>query len=157
MLGRDPVTDEPYPQDAETLIGGFMKFIGEEEIWLNMKRANAVARAWAWFKQTMTELKAFVQQVPAKFLQAFTSLEISDLILIPRAFSKIAGVFGGFVGHFISWAGSAVWHLLEIIFDVVSPGALSYIKRTGAALKSILKNPLPFVGNLVRGGQDAAS
>jgi hypothetical protein len=27
---------------------------------------------------------------------------------------------------------------------------LSYIKRTGAALKSILKNPLPFVGNLVR-------
>jgi hypothetical protein len=40
--------------------------------------------------------------------------------------------------------------LLEIIFDVVSPGALGYIKRTGAALKSILKNPLPFMGNLVK-------
>jgi len=30
------------------------------------------------------------------------------------------------------------------------PGALEYIKKTGAALKSILKNPLPFVGNLVK-------
>src|SRR5262249_13309810 len=35
-------------------------------------------------------------------------------------------------------------------FDVVSPGAFLYVKKTGAALKSILKNPLPFVGNLVR-------
>jgi hypothetical protein len=32
----------------------------------------------------------------------------------------------------------------------VSPGAFGYIKKTGAALKSILKNPLPFVGNLVK-------
>ena len=27
---------------------------------------------------------------------------------------------------------------------------MAYIKKTGAALKSILKNPMPFVGNLVR-------
>jgi hypothetical protein len=60
------------------------------------------------------------------------------------------GVFGGFLGKFISWAGSTIWNLLEIIFDAVSPGALGYIKKTGAALKSILKNPLPFVGNLVK-------
>jgi DNA uptake protein ComE-like DNA-binding protein len=60
------------------------------------------------------------------------------------------GVFGGFLGKFISWAGGTIWNLLEIIFDVVSPGAFSYVKKTGAALKSILKNPLPFVGNLVK-------
>ena len=73
-----------------------------------------------------------------------------DIVLLSGAFNKIKSVFGGFVGKFISWAGNAVWNLLEIIFDVVSPGALSYIKKTGAALKSILKNPLPFVGNLVK-------
>ena len=39
--------------------------------------------------------------------------------------------------------------LFEIIFEVVSPGALAYIKKTGAALWSILKNPLPFVLNLI--------
>src|SRR5207247_2305709 len=42
------------------------------------------------------------------------------------------------------------WSLLDIIFDAVSSGALVYIKKTGAALKSILQNPLPFVGNLVK-------
>ena len=52
--------------------------------------------------------------------------------------------------QFVTWAGKAVWNLLEIIFDVVSPGAFIYVKKTGAALKSILKNPLPFVGNLVK-------
>src|SRR5207248_6962089 len=78
------------------------------------------------------------------------ALDISDMILIPKAFLKLGKVFGGFIVKFISWAGGTVWNLLEIIFDVVSPGAFDYIKKTGAALKSILKNPLPFVGNLVK-------
>ena len=43
-----------------------------------------------------------------------------------------------------------MWNLLEIIFSVVKPKALEYVKRTGAALKSILKNPLPFVGDLAK-------
>jgi hypothetical protein len=72
------------------------------------------------------------------------------MILVPRAFAKIAGAFGNFIGRFLSWAGGTIWKLLEIIFEVVSPAALEYIKKTGAALKSILKNPMPFVGNLVK-------
>ena len=51
---------------------------------------------------------------------------------------------------FVTWGVDAMWELLEIVFDVVSPGACGYIQKTGAALKSILKNPLPFVGNLVK-------
>src|SRR5262249_48365812 len=73
-----------------------------------------------------------------------------DIILIPRAFGKLAGVFGGFAVRFVTWGANAVWTLLEIIFDVVSPGALTYIKKTGAALRSIFRNPLPFMGNLVK-------
>jgi hypothetical protein len=65
----------------------------------------------------------------------------------------VLGMFGDFAGRFIAWAADAVWKLLEIIFDVVSPAAWSYIKKTGAALKSILKNPLPFVHNLVHAGK----
>ena len=34
-----------------------------------------------------------------------------------------------------------------------APARCGYIKKTGAALKSILKNPLPFVGNLVKAAQ----
>jgi hypothetical protein len=150
VLGRNPITGEAVPRTAETLIGGFMKLIGQEDVWENMKRANAIGRAWAWFQGAITALMGFVAQIPTLAMNAFKALELVDIILVPRAFAKVAAVFGNFIGNFISWAGTAVWNLLEIIFDVVSPGALRYIKRAGAALKSILKNPLPFIGNLVK-------
>lgn len=150
VLGQDPITGQAVPRNAETLIGGFMKFIGQEEVWENIKRGNAVARAWAWFQGALESLMGFLRQIPTLFMNTLRSLEVIDLILPLKAFAKIANVFGGFAVRFVTWAGSAVWNLLEIIFDVVSPGALAYIKRTGAALRSILQNPLPFVGNLVR-------
>jgi Domain of unknown function (DUF4157)/DNase/tRNase domain of colicin-like bacteriocin len=150
VLGKNPITGDPVPRTAETLIGGFLKLIGQEEVWANMKKANALGRAWAWFQGALSALMGFVSQIPTLAINAFKSLELMDIVLVPRAFLKVAAVFGNFIGNFISWAGNAVWKLLEIIFDAVSPGALGYIKKTGAALKSILKNPLPFVGNLVK-------
>ncbi len=150
VLGKNPITGDPVPQTAETLIGGFMKLIGQEDIWENMKKANAINRAFARFKGAMAALLGFIGEIPTLFINALKSLKIEDLLDLPGAFMRIAGMFGDFVGHFISWAGHAVWNLLEIIFDVASPGALAYVKKTGAALKSILKNPIPFVRNLMR-------
>jgi hypothetical protein len=150
VLGRNPITGEPVPRTAETLIPGFLKLIGQEEVWENMKKSKAIPRAWAWFQGALATVVGFVSQIPALAIQAFKSLEIADIVLLPRAFAKIAAVFGNFLLTFITWAGQALWSLLEIIFDAVSPGALQYIKKTGAALKSILKNPLPFIGNLVK-------
>ncbi|NHZ64618.1 eCIS core domain-containing protein [Massilia genomosp. 1] len=150
VMGRDPITGEPVAQDPVSLLGEFMKFIGEEEIWANMQRANAIPRAFAWFRGALGALRGFVNEIPGLFMQAFRALQIVDILLVPRAFARLAGVFGGFAARFLSWGADAAWNLLEIIFDVVSPGALAYIKRTGSALKSILRNPLPFVGNLVR-------
>lgn len=150
IMGKDPITGESVPQDPVALLGGFMKFIGEEEIWNNMLKANAIPRAFAWFNGALATLRGFLGEIPGLFVAAFKSLEVVDILLIPRAFLKLAGVFGNFAARFISWGAEAAWNLLEIVFDVVSPGALAYIKKTGAALKSILKNPLPFVGNLVK-------
>jgi hypothetical protein len=150
VLGQDPISGQPCPRTADTLIGGFMNLIGQEEIWENLKKANAVARAWAWFQGALAGLLGFVRQIPTLAMNAFKALEITDLILVPRAFVKIAGVFGGFVVQFITWAGSTIWHLLEIIFEVVSPALLGYLRKTGEALKNILNNPIPFVRNLVR-------
>ncbi|HEV3092483.1 MAG TPA: DUF4157 domain-containing protein [Candidatus Cybelea sp.] len=150
VLGKNPITGEVVPQTAETLIGGFLKLIGQDEIWDNMKKSNAISRAWTWFKSAMAALLAFVSQIPDLFITAFKSLTIEDVVLVVGAFQKVASVFGGFLSKFIDWAGTAIWNLLEIIFDVVSPGALTYIKKAGAALKSILKDPLPFVGNLIK-------
>jgi hypothetical protein len=150
VLGQDPITGQPVARTPENLIGGFMKLIGQEEVWENLKKANAVARAWAWFQSALAAVIGFVRQIPQLFVAAIASLELADLLFIPKAFAKVAGVFGGFVAGFIRWAGSTVWALLELIFEVVSPATLTYLRKTGAALYGILKNPLPFVRNLVR-------
>jgi hypothetical protein len=150
VMGKDPITGDPYPPTAENIIGPFMKLIGQDEVWENMKKANAISRAFAWVQGAIGAVKAFVLEIPPTFMAALKALQISDIVQLPTAFSKIVGIFGNFLGRFVSWAGDAVWNLLEIIFDSVSPGAFGYVKKTGAALKSILKDPLPFVGNLVK-------
>ncbi len=150
VLGKNPITGEIVTPSAEALIGGFLKLIGQDEIFENMKKSGALGRAWTWFQGTVKTLVAFVSQIPELFMAALKSLTIEDVVLVAGAFQKVASVFGGFLSKFTDWAGTAMWTLLEIIFDVVSPGALSYVKKTGNALKEILKNPLPFLGNLVK-------
>jgi hypothetical protein len=150
ILGKDPITGDPVPRSAETLLGPLLKMIGLGDVWEKMQQANAIPRCWAWFQSTMAGLIAIVSQIPPSFIAAFKSLTLEDIILVPKAFIKLGKVFVGFVEKFVTWGVTAMWNLLEIVFDVVSPGAFGYIKKTGAALKSILKNPLPFVGNLAK-------
>jgi hypothetical protein len=150
LLGKNPITGDSVPQTAETLIGGFMKLAGQDEVWENIKKSNAIGRAFAWFKGAMAAVLAFAQQIPGLFLTALKSFKITDLLDLPGTIARVVGLFGDFAGRFISWALDAAWKLAEIVFDAVSPGAWGYVQRTGAALKSILKNPMPFVGNLVQ-------
>lgn len=152
VLGFDPVTGEAAPRTPATLIGGFMRLIGQEEVWDNIQRGNAVGRAWAWFQGALADVMGFVREIPGLFVAALRALEWSDLVLVPRAFARLASVFGGFAGRFIGWAGGTVMNLLEIVFSVVAPGVMVYIRRAAGALRTIVRNPVGFVGNLVRAG-----
>jgi len=150
VLGKDPITGESVDRSAETLLGPLLKMIGLGDVWQKMQESKAIPRAWQWFQTTLSQLIGFVSEIPTLFLSAFKSLTLEDIILVPKAFAKLAAVFGGFLSKFVSWGVDAMFDLLEIVFDVVSPGALGYVKQTGAAMKSIFQNPLPFVGNLVK-------
>ncbi len=153
VLGRDPITGDPVPRTAATLIGGFMRLIGQEEVWNNLQRANAVPRAWAWFQGALAGLMGFVRQIPGMFLATFNALTITDIVLVPRALARIITVFAGFAGRFFSWAGAQVMQLLQIIFEVVAPGAMPFLRRARGAFRTIIRNPIGFVRNLVRAGQ----
>lgn len=149
MLGADPISGEAKPPTADNLLGGFMKLIGQEEIWDNIKKGNAIARAFAWFNTALSGLMGLVRSIPTRIIETLTSLTITDVLTVVGAFSKIASCFISIATDFISWGLGTIWDLLKIIFDVVKPGLMGYVMRTGAALKSILKNPMPFLGNLV--------
>jgi hypothetical protein len=149
ILGFDPVTGAAVPRTPASLLGGFMTLIGQEEIWQNIQRGNAVAQAYAWFLGALAGLMGLVSAIPARFLAAFQSLQLVDIILVPRAFARIIGVFGSIAGAFLSWGLGTVIKLLEIIFSVVAPGAMGYLRRAGGAIQGIFRNPIGFVSNLV--------
>ena len=153
VMGEDPVTGDAVDAPAEMMVSGFMKIIGQDEIYKNIQKSGALGKCWAWFQGAIGDLKGFVAEIPGLFIAGLKSLTLVDIVLVPLAFAKLAKVFADFLGRFIGWAGEAMWNLLEIIFSVVNPGALEYVKKTGAALKSILMNPLPFLGNLVAAGK----
>jgi dolichol kinase len=152
VLGRNPITGEAVPRNAETLIGGFMKLIGQEEVWANIQRGNAVARAWAWFQGALAGVTGFVRELPAMFMQTLRALQIADLVQVPALFTRIGRTFGDFAGRFLSWAGEQVLGLLTIILEVVAPAVLVYVRRAGAAFRTIVENPARFLGHLVRAG-----
>ncbi|WP_024769964.1 eCIS core domain-containing protein [Aquimarina macrocephali] len=149
LIGEDPITKEAYPPTAENLIGGFMKFIGQEEIWTNIQQGNAVGRAWVWFQQTMSGIKAIMSAIPGTIITTIKSLTWEDIIILPNAFIKIGKAFASIAGSFLSFGLSTVIELLKILFSVVAPGVLVYIEKAQGAFNQILENPIGFVGNLI--------
>jgi hypothetical protein len=153
ILGQDPITGDPVPRTADTLIGGFMKLIGQEEIWQNIKRGNAVARAFAWFQGALAGLMGFVRSIPGRIMATLRSLTFQDVVTVVGAFQKVGSALLGLAGEFGAWALNQVISLLEILFSVVAPRVMPYIAKAKAAFHTILRNPVAFIGNLVRAGK----
>lgn len=153
ILGQDPITGEPFPRTAETLIGGFMKLIGQEEVWENLKRGKAVQRAWAWFQGALSGLLGFVMSIPGRIIETLRSLTFEDVVTVVGAFRKVGSAFLDLATKFAGWALKQVLSLLEILVSVVAPGVMPYIAKAKAAFQTIVKDPVGFVGNLVRAGK----
>jgi predicted XRE-type DNA-binding protein len=151
VFGKNPISDEGE-SPASSLIGAFMELIGQKEIWENIKKGNAVAKAWAWFQGAMKGALSLVTSIPGRVMSTIRSLTIFDIVTLVGAFTKIVTAFSSFVGSFMSWAGGTVLQLLEIILSVVAPSVIPYLKKAGGAFSSIIKNPVGFVRTLVRAG-----
>ncbi|MDE2597473.1 MAG: DUF4157 domain-containing protein [Sphingomonadales bacterium] len=152
VFGKNPVSDEGQ-SPAAALIGAFMELIGQKEIWDNIQKSGAVGKAWKWFKDALSGALALVKSLPGRFMDTLRSLTIFDIVTIVGAWVKFAKLFGGFVVDFIKWAGGTVLQLLEIILEVVAPSVIPYLKKAGAAFKTIIKAPGRFIGNLVKAGK----
>jgi hypothetical protein len=152
VFGKNPISDEKE-SPAPALIGAFMELIGQQEVWENIKKGNAVGRAWQWFQGAMKGALALVVSIPGRVISTLKSLTIFDIVTLVGAFKKIVGAFASFVGDFMRWAGTTVLNLLEIIFSVVAPSVVPYLKKAGSAFPTIIKAPGRFISTLVNAGK----
>jgi hypothetical protein len=152
VFGSNPISDEKE-SPAEKLIGAFMELIGQKEIWDNIQKGGAVAKAWNWFKTAMKGALQLVLSLPGRVMATIRSLTIWDIVTIAGAFGKVMGAFASFAKDFFRWAGTTVLNLLEIILIVVAPTVVPYLKKAGAAFSTIIKAPGRFIGYLVQAGK----
>lgn len=153
VLGKNPITGKAVLGTADKLIGGFMKFIGQQAIWDNLKKAKAVPRAWTWFKGTLSGVVRLVSSIPSLFFTVLTSLKLKDILSIPAVITRVVSIFGRFGLNFILWAGKQVKTLLLIIVSAVAPGVMPFLKKAGKSFLSIIKNPIGFLMNLIKAGK----
>ncbi|MFK0089588.1 DUF4157 domain-containing protein [Pseudomonas sp. NPDC090755] len=153
VLGQDPITGDLVPRTPQALIGGFMKLIGQQEVWENIQKSNAIGRAWAWFERAMGGLLGFARSIPAQIVETLSSITWQDVVTLSGVFAKVGKALVNVGGQFFSWAGAQVISLLEIIFAVVAPNAMPYIKKAQGAFRTIIQKPIAFAGNLVRAGR----
>ena len=152
VLGVDPITSERYPRTPENVIGGFMRLIGQEETWRYLQESRAIPRAWAWFQGQFGILRGFVSRVPGLFVEALQTLQVAQLLDLPGAFLRIAGIFGGFYVEYVRWASGAVLQIMLCIFEVLAPGAMPVLRGAATAIRTIVLDPVRFIGHLVRAG-----
>ena len=143
VLGKDPITGEPVPRtrrDADRRLheadraGGDL---GEHEEGQRHRRARGPGSRARW-----PGCWASCGRFRRCSWPRFKSLEIADIVLVPRAFVKVGGGLRRLRRRVHQLGGQAVWNLLEIIFEVVAPAVMPYIKKAAAAFKTILKNPI---------------
>ena len=83
MFGKNPISDEGE-SPASALIGAFMELIGQKEIWENIKKGNAVAKAWAWFQGAMKGALALVTSIPGRVMGVIqTAFSASQVLGLP--------------------------------------------------------------------------
>jgi len=105
VLGENPINGEKVPQSAYALIGGFMKMIGQEEIWNNIKKANADLRARSCGSRARSAACS-PSCVPCRgcSLTRWRSLEIMTSSSCRAAFIKVGKAFPRIAGKFFSVA-----------------------------------------------------
>ena len=114
-----------------------MKLIGQEEVWENIKKANAIARAWAWFQGALDGLLGFVRADPGDVRRRPAVAGARRHRPRCRAPSRkvIRVVRRASPARFLSWAGSQVLSLLQIIFEVLAPAVMPYLRKAMGALQ----------------------
>ena len=98
---------DPVPQNAETLIGGFHEAIGQEEVWANLKSRTRWPAPGRGSRARWRRARVRARD-PRTLPQGVQSLELMDVVLVPRGVSRRLRRVRRFIGRFISWAGSAV-------------------------------------------------
>ncbi|RCR69482.1 eCIS core domain-containing protein [Larkinella punicea] len=157
IIGKDPFTDEVVERSPTNLVGGFMSLMENgDERFRQMQQSGALQRAFTWFNVETTRRNLTWERIKGIFTAVWNALTPEAVLHPLETISRIAGLFFGLAADIAGFAGAALLQMLEFIFEAVmgAGGArvLAILKRARATFLIIIRDPVRFVGNLVRAG-----
>ncbi|WP_210518803.1 eCIS core domain-containing protein [Hymenobacter terricola] len=158
IIGKDPFTDEVVERSPTNLVRGFMLLMdGGEERFTQMQQSGALAKAFAWFNTETSKRNLTWTRIKGTFLAAWNVLTPEAVLHPIDTITTIAGLFSGLASDVVGFAGAALIQMLELIFEAVmgAGGAriLAILKRGRDTFNVIIRDPVTFVGHLVRAGK----
>ncbi|MEZ4616983.1 MAG: hypothetical protein R2867_15965 [Caldilineaceae bacterium] len=132
---------------------------GGELMFRNLEESGAIQSAFDWVQEQIANLGLTWPTVQNLLSRAVKRLSLTDVADPWGAFNtKIKPLFMPLFRKIKRFVLAAGEKLLEFIFEgaikLAGPGAeqvLGILKRAGGAIKSIIKDPIRFLGNLIRG------
>ncbi|MEG4114104.1 MULTISPECIES: eCIS core domain-containing protein [unclassified Microcoleus] len=155
MLGRDPFTNTAVDRSALNVVRAFAEFIpgGTEKV-NQLVESRGLQRAYEWFVQETQARNLTWARVTGTFSQAWNSLRLEDVLHPIDTIQRLVTMFRPLMGDLVGFAGAALMKLLELIFEAVmgAGGAriLAILKRGRDTFLTIVRNPVGFLGNLLR-------
>jgi hypothetical protein len=155
LLGRDPFTNAPVPRTALNVVRAFAEFIpGGTEKLNQLVESGALQRAYEWFTQETQARNLTWARVRGTFAQVWDSLRLEDVLHPIDTIRRIGNMLQPLMSDLIGFAVAAGLKLLELTFEMVvgprGPRVLAILKRARATFITIIRNPVGFLGNLLR-------
>lgn len=157
VLGRDPITDQNVARTPVNIFQAVLSLVpGGNVIFENLNESGAVDKAFGWLEQQFTQLGLNEGAIRSLFQRTWNTLGSGDLLNPSGAWERVRGIFAEPVSRLRNFVGAIGEKVKEFIFEGVlerlgGGQVLGMLRQAGGAFQQIFRNPVGFLGNLVRG------
>ncbi len=151
LIGRRLFTGETINPSATDFVGAFMKFIGAEETFEQMKQSGSLERGFSAIREGLTTYDITWDRVRRTFARARDDFDWLSPI------DSFVDIFGPFFRDVVSYGVLVLKVVAELVaeafvigFGPIGREVWEKIKRIGDTINLIVENPLQFAMNLIR-------
>lgn len=151
LIGKRLFTGESVPQDAMSYVGAFMKFVGADETFENMKQSGSLEKGFQTIRDSARTHDLTFARVTRIFDEAYDNFSWTSPI------ESFTAIFGPFFADVMAFAADILKVVAELVAEafVLSFGPLGQqvwdkIKAIGEVIDLVLADPMNFAMNLIK-------
>ena len=151
LIGRRLFTGETVRQDAMSYVGAFMRFVGADETFDQMRQSGSLERGFQTIREGAVRHDLTWSRVKTTFEQAYDAFEWTAPV------ESLTRIFGPFFADVLAFGGLVLKTVAELVAEafVIGFGPMgrevwAKIKAIGEVIGLVLENPFGFAMNLLR-------